>query len=430
MKNHYETLGIESTADAQQIKRAYFNMVKQFPPERFPDEFKEIRAAYDALSDEASRAKYDETASLPPAASFLYGEAQKAKQRGRLEDAADIYKMIVASFPEVSFIQAEYARSLEALGKTGKAIEAWEKLCAQEPDSVTYTIALADCYDMRGWRKKAISAYVRAIEIDSSDVGCWMSLIDCHFSGGEDDDTARVSLQAVDNFKKIGKESVRVYAVAAAFGARGDPDLIERYMQDIVRLTRTGRANAEETKVSVPYLLKTIEVAGLERFTHYIRAIADTVYVEEAVRDRLARAEFRFELSRLEEEGYSLLFQELFMTLRRDCKCEECRLEITTLECSILAELSVYRPQIISMKNDFPDFFAMHAAFFNEVIRSKDTDNMFLRRYKQLPKYGNYPYTDFNFPVQQTVRREGRKIGRNEPCPCGSGKKYKKCCGR
>jgi len=28
----------------------------------------------------------------------------------------------------------------------------------------------------------------------------------------------------------------------------------------------------------------------------------------------------------------------------------------------------------------------------------------------------------------QTVRR-GRKVGRNEPCPCGSGKKYKKCCG-
>lgn len=23
-----------------------------------------------------------------------------------------------------------------------------------------------------------------------------------------------------------------------------------------------------------------------------------------------------------------------------------------------------------------------------------------------------------------------KKIGRNEPCPCGSGKKYKKCCGR
>jgi preprotein translocase subunit SecA len=27
-----------------------------------------------------------------------------------------------------------------------------------------------------------------------------------------------------------------------------------------------------------------------------------------------------------------------------------------------------------------------------------------------------------------TVRREGKKVGRNDPCPCGSGRKYKKCC--
>ena len=30
----------------------------------------------------------------------------------------------------------------------------------------------------------------------------------------------------------------------------------------------------------------------------------------------------------------------------------------------------------------------------------------------------------------ETYRRESAKIGRNDPCPCGSGKKYKKCCGR
>ena len=29
----------------------------------------------------------------------------------------------------------------------------------------------------------------------------------------------------------------------------------------------------------------------------------------------------------------------------------------------------------------------------------------------------------------QTVVKEV-KVGRNDPCPCGSGKKYKKCCGR
>ena len=31
--------------------------------------------------------------------------------------------------------------------------------------------------------------------------------------------------------------------------------------------------------------------------------------------------------------------------------------------------------------------------------------------------------------MSTTVVNKERKIGRNEPCPCGSGKKYKKCCG-
>ncbi|MCX5726113.1 MAG: SEC-C metal-binding domain-containing protein, partial [Candidatus Saganbacteria bacterium] len=31
---------------------------------------------------------------------------------------------------------------------------------------------------------------------------------------------------------------------------------------------------------------------------------------------------------------------------------------------------------------------------------------------------------------QQPFRRQGPKVGPNAPCPCGSGKKYKKCCGR
>ena len=32
-------------------------------------------------------------------------------------------------------------------------------------------------------------------------------------------------------------------------------------------------------------------------------------------------------------------------------------------------------------------------------------------------------------PANQTIKRDSEKVGRNDPCPCGSGKKYKKCCG-
>lgn len=35
-----------------------------------------------------------------------------------------------------------------------------------------------------------------------------------------------------------------------------------------------------------------------------------------------------------------------------------------------------------------------------------------------------------NADINKTVKNEGPKVGRNDPCPCGSGKKYKNCCGK
>ncbi len=42
---------------------------------------------------------------------------------------------------------------------------------------------------------------------------------------------------------------------------------------------------------------------------------------------------------------------------------------------------------------------------------------------------GAWFYSDSTHPTGHTVVRGDPKIGRNGPCPCGSGKKYKKCCG-
>lgn len=41
---------------------------------------------------------------------------------------------------------------------------------------------------------------------------------------------------------------------------------------------------------------------------------------------------------------------------------------------------------------------------------------------------GKWYYVDGDMVRPKPVTR-GAKVGRNEPCPCGSGKKYKKCCG-
>ena len=43
---------------------------------------------------------------------------------------------------------------------------------------------------------------------------------------------------------------------------------------------------------------------------------------------------------------------------------------------------------------------------------------------------GAWKFADSKVIGPEPKRREEPKIGRNDPCPCGSGKKYKKCCGR
>jgi curved DNA-binding protein CbpA len=55
----YQVLGVERDATEAQIKAAYFAKVRQHPPERDPEGFKRIRAAYEKLRSGADRAETD-----------------------------------------------------------------------------------------------------------------------------------------------------------------------------------------------------------------------------------------------------------------------------------------------------------------------------------------------------------------------------------
>jgi curved DNA-binding protein CbpA len=52
-----EVLGVPANASDEEIRAAYLSKVKEFPPERAPEEFERIRDAYDTLRDPRRRAK-------------------------------------------------------------------------------------------------------------------------------------------------------------------------------------------------------------------------------------------------------------------------------------------------------------------------------------------------------------------------------------
>ena len=52
-----EILGVAANAPDEEIRTAYLGKVKEFPPERAPEEFERIRDAYETLRDPRRRAK-------------------------------------------------------------------------------------------------------------------------------------------------------------------------------------------------------------------------------------------------------------------------------------------------------------------------------------------------------------------------------------
>ena len=66
---------------------------------------------------------------------------------------------------------------------------------------------------------------------------------------------------------------------------------------------------------------------------------------------------------------------------------------------------------------------------FIAVYKDKDAIHRHHEKSQFRKQDGRWYFVDGQVVPPKTQVHEGPKVGRNDPCPCGSGKKYKKCCG-
>ena len=65
MEKIFQILEVDINATDAEIKKAYFAKIKEFPPDRNPEKFMEIRQAYDQLKDSVARAELKLTTPKP-----------------------------------------------------------------------------------------------------------------------------------------------------------------------------------------------------------------------------------------------------------------------------------------------------------------------------------------------------------------------------
>ena len=86
MKTPYEILGISEDCNDETVKQGYLLMVKRFPPERFPEDFQRIRAAYEKIKTKKDRATLELFDMTLPEPEELIRELTKVSGKNRPDE--------------------------------------------------------------------------------------------------------------------------------------------------------------------------------------------------------------------------------------------------------------------------------------------------------------------------------------------------------
>ncbi|RKG98870.1 hypothetical protein D7V97_32425 [Corallococcus sp. CA053C] len=180
-KSPYDVLGLPRDADARAIKKAYFERVRQHPPETFPEEFRRLREAYELLSDPEARQAWDAS----------HSASEEGPEAARLREAIDLFNADdkEAGRAVLTQLLAEQPGSHEARdllgrhflfeGRPQEALAEFDLLVAQRPEDW-------EAHLHRGWAlhqlqrlKDAADAFWRAGKLGPAQVGPRIALAEC-----------------------------------------------------------------------------------------------------------------------------------------------------------------------------------------------------------------------------------------------------------
>jgi curved DNA-binding protein CbpA len=447
MKDYYATLKIDKSAGQTEIKKAYFALVRVYPPDKHPEEFMQIREAYEVLIDENTRSQYNAIDTMPDIVKMYFKEGQIALEAGEVEDAIRLLEQVIKSYPHFSVVNSLLGEAYLQNDNSGKAIRIFESLVKKEQNNAGFVRQLAHAYAMRGWRNKAITCYEKALTLDEDNISLWLGLIECYLEGKEFNQARETILAGLEVSNKEGWDNLPLYAhIINADIFSENPEDLQKHLAEMKKKALEN----EEEQTNIGWYLarlskKIADLSFHRESAELIAAAAAILPEDESVMQIKKEVDSQniitLQLDKLAEdvdisfEIDKLLSAELDMCDKK--VCQDCDINRFMHEMDIIVDMDAYRIEIIRLKNNYPILYNLKKDFFDNVLNPKmkdfllDTYHKKFTRYKKLrpERFATEDDEEWDDPIPQPYVRPEPKVGRNDPCPCGSGKKYKKCCG-
>jgi tetratricopeptide (TPR) repeat protein len=477
MSREHRILGVDENADEKTIKRAYFKLIREVNAEENPERFEEIRQAYEALQNKDSNSTNMQfEVALPDceSARIIYEQIKDLENMEEYKKAIKKAEDAVAMYGEYSAFLFLIAQSALLSKAYGKAVTAYEKLCKMQPDNLCFGGELAIAYYKRGFKNKAMVQFEIIYDKGYREfkfVSIYASLI--LYTSPYDK-----SLELLEQMQINVDDNVLFQNIDTMFECYGAyfmrVNFADNYVDSFVKLCdlyidfldRLGRkiVNYEDMIKAVYFMTLQGMTSRSEYYDQIMGKINQIVDKVDKYLPGVLISDSDLDIEDEDVEKFNsdnrigTLMKRTITRLLDLEKVDDGDADLDyidyVMEDIMLSNLRAWPTQkadFLLMKKDYPMLFDRIEDLWNMINRfSKDDARYILEQ--SLPKYirMSKKYEDSMFKelypeelenadtdnVQWdsmdsgTYEREAPKIGRNDPCPCGSGKKYKKCCGK
>ena len=459
MTSLYDVLQLNSSAAQLEIKQAYFQLVRKYPPDRFPDEFMKIREAYEILSNARARRQYDEINALSRTELLFYREAEKAMEEGDYFRAIRLLEQMIRLFPGHAVVRQKLGDAYSENGNSGKALAVFEGLVRDEPDHAGYAGKLANAFMQRGWHRKAVIQFQAALRLDQDNLSHWINLIGCQMECREYKAASQTVDLALAASRQSGWDPLELYHLIIQIDIITEN--LSGFENHVAEMKKLALAGDEQRKNVAWFLTRLGKLIKSSEWTVQYTLIVNTAHELVPDNDEFRQIKMQADqesarqamLSHLDnDDQYNEVFYLLLDFEASRCldpNCAHCLVTQFKLELALVIQADTLHSQLISLKSEYPDLYRMKQDFFNDVCNLRRHDRLlevYRRRGEKLEQ--DYPdafkdwddateaaldeedWDDGLLSAQMPAVRDADKVGRNDPCPCGSGKKYKKCCGK
>ena len=211
MIDYFKELNIQIDASDNEVKNAYFNMTKKYPPEKFPKEYRVIRDAYETLIDKSKRDAYIlETFDIE--IKNILNEGIDLAKSEKYDLAVLNFEKVLKKYPDNSKVKKDLAVCLMRGRNYKKSSKILKELVIREPNNIEYYKLLINAYGDNYDLKNLESVLKKSLNLKNVEVDFYLKLFEIYNESELRDYTKAIKVlkDGLEN-KNINSKKYKLY---------------------------------------------------------------------------------------------------------------------------------------------------------------------------------------------------------------------------